>query len=341
MNNSIILSFILPCYNVSKYIEICLNSIFIQNFDEDEYEVICVNDCSTDNTEEIIKKLQNDHKNLVLVNQPQNKQQGAARNEGLRTAKGKFVWFIDADDYIQPDVLKDICSLAETNQLDILHFNAQRVDDEGNFQPYYASFPFDTDVITGIEYYEIDLPYWRRLIETWCRIYNREFLLRNNLFFPEGIYFEDAVYTVRSVMLSKRFKYLNKIVYNYRMNQDSSTMTKDISVNGKKMADLIRFHIDCISEMENHELNQGKKKEITGFYLNLFLRNRKNVFYLTNRERSIFYNRAKNIKFQKLDKFISPSKYLLYKNTSFIKLLLNLISPPFLVFRKLKRKLIA
>ena len=339
MSNTINISFILPCYNVGKYIETCLNSIYNQDVAEDKYEVICVNDCSTDNTVEIINQYRKTHGNLFLINQPRNMQQGAARNAGLEYSKGEYVWFVDADDFIQPGVLNKIISLAFDNEVDILHFNVQRVDGDGNFQEYYANFPFNTEVISGIDYYEYDYPYWKRLIEMWCRIYKRDFLIKNKILFPMGIYFEDAVFTLKTILLSKRFQYLNETVYNYRINPESSTMTKDIQENGRKMADLIRFHLDCIAEVERHDLNIKTKNEIQSFYLNLFLRNRINVFYLTNLQRKIFYSIAKDIKFEIMDRFISPKKYIIYTNSTFLKIILNIISPPLRFLRIAKRRL--
>ncbi len=339
MSNTINISFIIPCFNVGKYIDDCLNSIYNQDVSEENYEVICINDCSTDNSVEKIELFRKKHSNLFLINQPRNMQQGAARNTGLRNSRGEYVWFVDADDFIQPNVLNKIISLATNNQVDILNFNAQRVDGKGNFQEYYANFPFNTKVMFGTDYYEFDFPYWKRLIEMWCRIYKRDFLIENKLFFPEGIYFEDAVYTLKSILLSKRFQYLNETVYNYRINPDSSTMTKDISENGRKMADLIRFHIGCIAEIDNHDLNIKTKNEIQSFYLNLFLRNRINIFYLSNFQRNIFYNHAKDIKYEVLNRFLSPNKYIIYTNSSLVKSLLYIISPPLRFLRITKRRI--
>lgn len=337
-NSKCLLSIIIPFYNVEKYIRECVESLLNQNLNAEKYEVIFVDDCSIDQSREILNTYLPQFKNIRIITHEKNQLQGAARNTGLRNSTGEYVWFIDADDFIQPNILEKLIETAIKNKLDILHFNAQRVDESGMIKEYYANFPFNTKVISGIDYYEFDFPFWKRLIEMWCRIYKRDFLIKNNLFFPEGIFFEDATFTLKSILLSRRFQYINEIYYNYRINPES-TMTRSISNDGKKMADLIRFHIECIIEINQHNLSQKTKDEITGFYLNLFLNNRINVFYLTNKERVLFYQAAKNLKLNIINKYLSSYKYIIYTESTLFRLILNIVSPPLRFLRISKRRL--
>ena len=91
------LSIIIPFYKVERYIAECLDSVFAQDIPESEYEVICVNDCSPDGSRAIVLEYQKKHKNLVIIEHEKNMMLGAARNTGLRAAKGDFVWFIDSE----------------------------------------------------------------------------------------------------------------------------------------------------------------------------------------------------------------------------------------------------
>ena len=95
------LSFILPFYGVENYIGSCLDSIYRQDIPEDQYEVICINDCSPDNSEQIVMQYAKKHTNLKLIKHEVNKKLGAARNTGLKAALGKYVWFIDTDEFLQ------------------------------------------------------------------------------------------------------------------------------------------------------------------------------------------------------------------------------------------------
>ena len=114
------LSFIVPVFGVEKYIEECIRSLYHQDIPKEEYEVICVDDCSPDNSAVIIERLQSEYPTLKLLRHTENKRQGGARNTGLREAQGRYVWFIDSDDYIQPNCLKALLNQAESEQLDVL-----------------------------------------------------------------------------------------------------------------------------------------------------------------------------------------------------------------------------
>ena len=94
------LSIIIPFYNVEQYIAQCLDSVYRQDIPEEEYEVICVDDCSQDGSLEIVKQYQKKHVNLILLKHEVNKKLGAARNTGFNTAKGNYIWHVDSDDKI-------------------------------------------------------------------------------------------------------------------------------------------------------------------------------------------------------------------------------------------------
>lgn len=117
------LSFIIPIYNAERYLTECLGSIYATSVDEHAFEVICVNDCSSDNSHEVVLEYEKEHKNLVLIDHTENKNAGGACNTGLQAARGECVWFVDADDTVAPNALKTILETCETNDLDALCFN--------------------------------------------------------------------------------------------------------------------------------------------------------------------------------------------------------------------------
>ena len=94
------LSIIIPCYNAKAYIGKCLNSIWDEGLLEDEYEVICIDDCSTDDTLLHLYELQKLHNNMQVLRNCENLRAGGARNHGVKNSCGKYILFIDADDYI-------------------------------------------------------------------------------------------------------------------------------------------------------------------------------------------------------------------------------------------------
>ena len=100
MKNNLSVSFIVPFYNVEQYIAKCLDSLIDQDIPESDYEIICVNDCSPDNSRNIVIEYQKKHTNIILIEHETNKKLGSARNTGLSKAKGQYVWFVDSDDWI-------------------------------------------------------------------------------------------------------------------------------------------------------------------------------------------------------------------------------------------------
>lgn len=129
-NMSIKLSIIIPVFNDEKNIERCLKSVFEQDISADEYEVIVVNDGSYDGTQSIVEVIQVRHKNLFLIN-TENRKLGAARNTGIKYSNGKYILFLDSDDYIKNNVLNIMLCEVEFNDLDILFSDYYNQDNSG------------------------------------------------------------------------------------------------------------------------------------------------------------------------------------------------------------------
>jgi len=128
------LSIIIPFYNVEPYIEECIRSVYDQDIALSDYEVICIDDCSPDGSRAIVERLQEEYSTLKLLTTPENLRQGGARNMGLGIAQGKYVWFVDSDDYIQPNCLKAMLDLMDKNDLEILKFAFL---DQNTYQPTF------------------------------------------------------------------------------------------------------------------------------------------------------------------------------------------------------------
>ena len=123
------LSIVVPLYNKEKYIERCLDSLLAQDLPSSEYEIIVVDDGSTDSSYSIASDYSEKHLNIKLFNQ-KNQGAGAARNKGLDLASGDYVYFLDADDYIASNVLNVLLTTGEKHQLEILGFKTIETVDE-------------------------------------------------------------------------------------------------------------------------------------------------------------------------------------------------------------------
>lgn len=217
------LSIIVPFYNVEPFIEECIRSLYNQDISWEEYEVICVDDCSPDGSHAIVEQLQKEYPTLRLICHRENKKLGGARNTGLKVAQGKYIWFVDSDDFIEKNVLSYLLNVAEHQKLDVLHFD-------------YVNYPFvsamdrsmpETPVMSGIELlFSPTFEFDKDLITAWQKIYNRQFLIDNNLFFAENIMFEDNDFAIAVLAYSQRVKHINLNAYFYRNNANSITRVK-------------------------------------------------------------------------------------------------------------------
>lgn len=221
------LSIIVPFYGVEQYIEQCVRSLCRQDLPLDEYEVICVDDCSPDNSRKIVESLQSEYPQIRLVVLPNNHKSGGARNAGLKTAKGAYIWFVDSDDFIESNCIGTLLRVAENNDLDMLHFDYQCYYGQGDVKK--GAVAYDDDKIeTGISFFEDESKerWANRCAAVWRRLYRRDFLINNNLFFVEHLMYEDTDWSIRSFVVAERVMHINVSPYNYRINLQSITHSK-------------------------------------------------------------------------------------------------------------------
>ena len=124
------LSIIVPVYNVENWLSRCASSLINQDLDKSEYEIIFVNDGSTDDSFEIAKKYSESYDNIILISQ-ENKGLSAARNAGINKANGKYIWFVDSDDWIEPNIAGQLLKEAEDCGLDVLCFGLNIAFEDG------------------------------------------------------------------------------------------------------------------------------------------------------------------------------------------------------------------
>lgn len=230
MSHSVILSIVIPVYNVEKYLENCLNSIIDgidSNANGNSIEVIIVNDGSQDSSERICLDYVNKYEYIRYIYQ-KNKGLSGARNTGIKLALGKYILFVDSDDRINGKMLNN---LIETSVMDcdVFFLNAVKwYPDDNNklmeFGEYYIR-----DEIVNKPCYEVlrSLTKFRKFPgSAWNKMVKRNFILKYNLLFEEGIYSEDLEWSIRLFNSAKSYGYLEGIFYYYRQGRvDSITGT--------------------------------------------------------------------------------------------------------------------
>jgi len=230
-------SVIIPVYNAEEHIRECLDSVCNQTLSN--YEVICVEDCSTDQSFAILKEYEQKYPMLRVVQQPQNMGAGPARNRGMKLANGEYIAFLDADDYYQnKDSLKDLYSQAAENNADVCGGGLRYSDTTKKKSAEQYCFRDEgwIDFKDYQQYY-----YYQRFL------FKRSMLMKSQIFFPDYLRFQDPPFFIRAMLAAKRFYAVKKVFYVYR--EDGA----HVSWNERKVNDLMQGHMDVLKLcMDNH-----------------------------------------------------------------------------------------
>lgn len=223
-------SVIIPVYNTKEYLHACVESVLEQT--QRELEIILVDDGSTDGSREVIQYYEEKY-SLVKAVYQKNQKQGAARNAGMKIARGKYVYFLDSDDYIDKNLLEECYCTAEKDSLNFVMFDAETfIDGEKEKLKQIAqekvyvrkNIGIKDRIYNGINFWN---QYYREggIYLHSCLVYtNADFLKRNALFFEPGIYYEDNDWILRMYLCAERIVYFPKQLY-FRRIREGSTVT--------------------------------------------------------------------------------------------------------------------
>ncbi len=259
------LSIIIPLYNKEKYIEGCLKSLLAQDIAPTDYEIIIVDDGSKDAGALLVEQYaeKNANANIQLIRQ-RNQGPSAARNRALKEAKGDYLYFLDADDYLAPNVLHCLLELCEQNNLEILEFDTKDIE-EGALSDLADSsaqnikglaFPV-MDGITYIAEHDFRNQAWRYVIK-------RSFLLSSEIAFIEDMQaYEDLIFTAAVFLRSARISKVNLDAHRYVLVAGSIVRSKD----PKKHQEFINGMVKAIEELhvliQNVDISHKKYKKVT------------------------------------------------------------------------------
>ncbi len=224
-------SVIIPVYNTQPWLRECLDSVLRQTMEQ--FEVVCVNDGSTDQSGSILQEYAARDGRFSIITQS-NRGQSAARNAGLKVARGEYVYFLDSDDYIEPDLLELTCRESDDKNLDIVFFDTVVFGDPG-IDPrevdirnhYYTMTGNYAEVSTGED---LLCKFLRNkdFSSSVCKqVVRREYLQDNQLCFYEGIVNEDDLYTFKITALARRAAYLHRVLFHRRVRKNS-TVTRPL-----------------------------------------------------------------------------------------------------------------
>lgn len=310
------ISFVVPVYNVEKYLSRCIESIINQKYKN--IEVILVDDGSKDSSGQICDNWAYEDNRIKVIHK-QNGGLSSARNVGTNVATGEFICYVDSDDWIDNDLTFDfINSISEAD--DVFVYGHRMVTCE---KDKYAidSFSYKTiDGLTALNYFVANQ------INGYAvnKIVRRSLILDNRIMFPEGRNYEDIATTYKYFMYANNVKITGKKYYNYFVNNSSSITNRDSYKN------LNDFYLSC-EDMYYGILEYYRTREISttmlqcfriNLYTQLFIRleyflinsnsvNSKDVYNLQKKVRKILDN--EKVSMRQMKKFVNYKKYFLYK----------------------------
>ena len=266
------LSIIIPVYNVEHYVKKCIDSIYSQDVDMSEFEVVFVDDGSTDGTREVIRE--NLRPNTKILCQ-ENSKQGAARNLGLSAASGEYVWFVDGDDLICNGAFREIFAIIDRSPFDILFFKYKRIVSYGE-----ETIALQTPAVksyNGTGYLSM-----RRLTLGSLYVYRRNFLITNKLLFIRNVVYEDCDFIVKACFCAEKILEADFTPYLALVREDSTTNSSSV------------FHIDSLKAILSSMIAFAESKRGRDGYSDL-------CFYCAMVFNTLFY------RFRHLDRHLRKS----------------------------------
>lgn len=245
---SLFLSIIIPIFNSAEYIEDCLDSCIRQNINLNEYEIICVDDRSTDDTRMILEKYAQNYPNIRLHYNPENKGVSFCRNIGIEMSVARYLWFVDSDDFIAINILSEIKNYCSRTNCDGLlfkgyYFNDQLNEDER--KRYDSGDVFDYD----------------RYRTEFCthRLFKTKIIKENRLNFLEDVkYGEDQIFNCIYMKYTSDIKEYNRVLYFHRKHSDSEMNNVVVS----SYISSIIIGADFLNRFAQNEVSDQKARTI-------------------------------------------------------------------------------
>ena len=250
---SMLVSFIIPSYNSAHTVRRCLDSIYALSLKTSEFEVIFVDDCSTDNTCDIVAEYQTQNPNITLLLQPKNNRQGAARNRGVSVAQGEYICFVDSDDAVTEGIVAAVLlSERQNTDMTVFHYIHANKEEEVTSEAEKLSF-VKNEIFSGVEM-QNKHSYW--CSAPWGYIYKTAFLQKVNYPFAEGALYEDSDFVTVHLYYAQRMAYSSELGYVAYYREGSTTHstsyknTADYFLLGSRM---LAFYTIIQQDIDSHK----------------------------------------------------------------------------------------
>ncbi len=291
------LSIIVPVYNMAAEgkLEYCINSLINQTL-KDEYEIIAVDDASTDNSLEILKDFESRYPEKIrIIAYPDNRHQGGAKNEGIKASAGEWIGFVDSDDWISPDYYEKLIGRGEETSADIVGCCYSLVYE--HTMEVGKVIRHDLSDVTGDFTKDKRKIYLNNLSSMVTKVYKASLIKDNNLTFPEKIFYEDNAAGPVWAMYYKHFEYVDEPLYYYYQHNSSTVHT----ITEQRCMDRLEAAEIMLSEIKERGFLEEYRDEIENIFTTVFFTN--TVFSYMRMPRGKKYSVIKHIKKRMLEEF--------------------------------------
>lgn len=244
------ISFIIPIYNVEKYIKKCIDSILAQNIDS--IEIILVNDGSTDDSLLVCRQYERKYSFIHVIDK-KNEGVSIARNIGIQESKGKYICFVDADDFYIKDFAKDFYETCMKYDLDVIRGIYSIYEEKNNLYNHInkKNLSYYNKCLSGLEFLKKSIKENASEVVPWLGFFKAEFLKQNEIIFPPGIAYEEDQLFFLKALLVKECKILQKEseFYAYRVREGSVTKTPSIN-NAYDVGKIVEKELELIYRMK-------------------------------------------------------------------------------------------
>lgn len=263
-----LISIIIPCYNVEQYVDRCFNSLLNQTIGIEHLEIIFVDDCSTDATwEQLVALEASCPDSVIIVHCDENGRQGKARNIGLSYASAPYIGFVDADDWVEPDMYEKLYHKLQEHNCDMAM--CQNWRDSAKAGQVLA--PKKTGIADRV--LNIDTVEKRKLFlacssigfGVWDKLYKAEVLFENEIYFPENLAYEDHYFSILLYFYAKRVYILEERLYHYFVNEQSTVL----SANASHHFDILTVDSILWDECERRGFMRNFRREMEYQFLSL------------------------------------------------------------------------
>ena len=277
-----LISIIIPCYNVEKYIDRCLESVVNQTIGIDNLEIIVVNDASTDNTLECLKSWESRYpKHIMVITYDENIRQGGARNIGLQYATADYIGFVDSDDWIEHDMFEVLYEPLKSHHYDMVrgkciadkYQGEKQIDNSERDDQCYEFHKIGDFYIHEVD--ENRIGNVGRFGGVWSAIYSKRCIMDNEIYFPEKLAYEDNYWFCILRLYINNMYIVDKIVYHYFVNIESTARSR----NASHHFDRLKIELGIIEEYKKRDAFQYFEKELERDYIQRFYLNMLHIIF--------------------------------------------------------------